>query len=500
MKDCNTALARLGSATRWSFLAEIGAKLLAPVTNGVLARLLCPEAFGMVATIQMVISFTDIFTDAGFQKFIIQHEFKSGEEKERCIQTAFWSNFALSLVLLLLLVIFRNEIAQWVGSPALGGGLAVAALALPITSFSSIQQAVFKRDMAFKPLFYVRMAGVLTPLIITIPLALVTGSYWALVIGSLAGNAVSAALMYWLSDWRPRRYFDGKLLKTMFSFCYWILLESLLIWATSYIGTFIVGKYISAYYLGIYKTSMTTVNQTSSLVTAAVSPVIFSVTSRMQGDREAMCRLFLNALRWIAMVMLPLGVGIYLYRDFITYILLGSQWTEAVDFIGLWGLCSAFGITLASFWDGMFNAIGKPKYSVLTQLLYLLVLVPLLLYGARVGYERLYQMRCLSRMLYIGIQLAAVRRIFHIKLRRSVGVAVPAMACCLPMILAAHIMQYFSTEPAAEAVQIIFCAVIYVGTALAIPTIRAEFVQYIRKMDISPMRKQKTTIKGAENG
>ena len=65
---------KIGQATKWSSITEILSKLISPIVNIVLARLLAPEAFGIVATITMVISFAEVFTDAGFQKYIIQHE------------------------------------------------------------------------------------------------------------------------------------------------------------------------------------------------------------------------------------------------------------------------------------------------------------------------------------------------------------------------------------------------------------------------------------------
>ena len=71
---------RIGRATIWSSMTEIIARLISPIVNMVLARLLVPEAFGVVTTINMVISFAELFTDAGFQKYIIQHEFNSEED------------------------------------------------------------------------------------------------------------------------------------------------------------------------------------------------------------------------------------------------------------------------------------------------------------------------------------------------------------------------------------------------------------------------------------
>jgi PST family polysaccharide transporter len=141
---------KIGNATKWSSITEISAKLVAPISSMVLARLLTPEAFGVVATINIIISFADMFTDAGFQKYLIQHRFKSEEDRFQSVTVAFWTNLFFSLLLWGIIAVFRDQIATLVGNPGLGNVIVIACVTLPMTSFSSIQMALFKRDFEFK--------------------------------------------------------------------------------------------------------------------------------------------------------------------------------------------------------------------------------------------------------------------------------------------------------------------------------------------------------------
>ena len=168
---------RIINATKWSTIAEIMAKLITPIITIVLARLLTPEAFGIVATITMIVSFAEIFTDAGFQKYVIQHEFTDDQDRDESTNVAFWSNIILSFILWGLIAIFENPLARLVGNPGLGYVITIACISLPLQAFSSIQMANYKRDLDFKTLFKVRLAGVLTPLVVTIPLAYYMRSY-----------------------------------------------------------------------------------------------------------------------------------------------------------------------------------------------------------------------------------------------------------------------------------------------------------------------------------
>ena len=83
-------------ATKWSAITEIFAKLFTPISTMILARLLVPEAFGAIATITIVITFAEIFSDAGFQKYLIQHDFKTEDELNNNTNVAFLTNLFLS--------------------------------------------------------------------------------------------------------------------------------------------------------------------------------------------------------------------------------------------------------------------------------------------------------------------------------------------------------------------------------------------------------------------
>ncbi len=161
------------NATKWSVITEVAAKFVAPITTMVLARLLTPDAFGVLVTAQMVISFAEIFTDAGFQKYIVQHEFEDDDDKYKSTAVAFWSNLIMSLVIWLGISLFANHIAGFVGCEGNGIVIAISCVCIPLAAFSSIQMALFKREFDFKTLFWVRIVGIFVPFVVTIPLAFV---------------------------------------------------------------------------------------------------------------------------------------------------------------------------------------------------------------------------------------------------------------------------------------------------------------------------------------
>lgn len=392
-------------ATKWSAFTEMAAKLVSPITNMVLARLLTPDAFGVVVTITMIVSFVEIFTDAGFQKYLIQHEFQNDADKEQATCVAFWSNFVLSILLWAVIAIFCEPLATWVGNPGLGNVIVVACVSIPLQAFSSIQMALLKRDFDFKTLFKARILGIGTPLVVSIPLAFWLHSYWALVIGTIALNAVNAFVLTYYSKWKIRFYFSWNKLKEMLSFTVWSMIEAVSIWLTGYIDVFIIGIHLNAYYLGIYKTSITTVGQITALITSATTPILFSALSRLQNDRTAFEKMFFQFQKAVGLLIIPLGVGIFVFRDLLTSILLGSQWCEAANFIGLWGLTSSIAIVLSHYSSEVYRSLGRPKLSVFSQFLHLIVLCPAMFVAIHYTFDVIYITRALVRLELIAVNL-----------------------------------------------------------------------------------------------
>ena len=403
MESLNTN--KVVNATKWSAITEVVAKLVTPVTSMVLARLLTPEAFGIVATVTMIISFAEIFTDAGFQKYLIQHEFIDDTDKDQSINVAFWSNLMLSLIMWALIAVFNSAIARIVGNPGLGYVIVIASISIPLEAFSSIQMALFKRDFEFKTLFKARLVGLCVPLFITIPLAVLLKNYWALIIGTIVANFANAIILTVFSKWKPRMYYSWNKFREMFSFTVWSMIEAISIWLTSYIDIFIVGVYLSQHFLGLYKNSMNIVASITAIVTSATTPVLFSSLSRLQDNRSEFEMLFFKFQNLVAILILPLGVGIFCFRDLITSILLGSQWMEAANFIGMWGLTSSITIVLAHYCSEVYRALGKPKLSVVAQWLHIIVLWPVVLFYVKDGFDVLCIARSIVRLELVLVQL-----------------------------------------------------------------------------------------------
>lgn len=466
---------KIARATKWSTVTEIATKLIAPIVNMALARLLAPEAFGVVATIMLVIAFAEIFTDGGFQKYLIQHEYKDKNELDQSTNVAFWTNLTLSVLMCLGIFIWRDALATAVGSPELGNSLSIASILIIVAAFSSIQMARYRRAFDFKTLFYVRFIGALIPLVITVPLALFLRNYWALLIGTFVGQLFTAVFLTLKSEWKPSFYYSFRQLKEMFAFSMWTLLEIVAIWLTGHVDIFLIGAYLNDYYLGVYRTSIATINAYMSLIVGAVIPVLFSTLSRYQNDEKEFFNAFYLFQRVTAVFAIPMGVGIYLFSDFVTRVLLGSQWSEASGFIALWGLTGAFIIVISYFAGEVYRSKGNPKLSLLTQLIHLAFIIPTLLLTLDKSFETMYTARALIRIQGMATAFLCLNLLYRFKMRDMLKNIAPATFSALVMGAVGWGCLAISEHMLWQCVAIAICIVVYFATLFTcFPKIRRE--------------------------
>ena len=239
------------------------------------------------------------------------------------------------------------------------------------------------------------------------------------------------------SKWKPRWFYSFAKLKEMFSFTVWSMIEAVSIWLTGYVDVFIVGTMLSQYYLGLYKTSSALVGQIMGLVTSITTPILFSALSRLQNDEKEFQALFSRFQKLMGLLVIPLGMGIFLFSDFATELILGSQWAEAAGFVGLWGLTSSITIVLSHYSSEVYRAKGRPRLSVLAQVLHIVVLWPTVLIAVKFGFETLYTARSLVRLELIAVNLCIMGWVVKMPIGQMFTNILPSClaAVCMLMVL-----------------------------------------------------------------
>lgn len=472
------------NAAKWSSITEIVVKLISPIINMILARVIAPEEFGVVATATMIVSFADMFSDAGFQKYLVQHDFTDEKEKNDNANVAFWTNLTISLTICSVIFIFREPLASMVGNSGLGDVVFIASLQLILTAFSSIQMALYRREFDFKTLFISRVISALIPVMVTLPLAYLGFSYWAIIIGNLTRQFSDAAILTYKSKWKPKLYYNIQILKEMFSFSIWTLIEAFSIWLTTWADSFIIGRYLNPYYLGLYKNSTSMVNALFTIITGATTPVLFSSLSRLQEDNNRFNQVFLRFQKLVSIIVFPMGIGVFLFSDLATKLLLGNQWMEASNVIGIWALTSSLMIVLGNYCSELYRAKGKPKLSFMAQVLHLIFLIPACIISARYGFWALVYTRSLMRLQFILVHFVIMKVIVKFPINSIFKNIFPAGVSAIGMFIIGYFVKQVGQGIMWNFVSIIICAIIYIILILLFPSVRLEVRSFIRNRTV----------------
>lgn len=469
-------------ATKWSVLGEIVAKLAAPISSMILARILVPSAYGVIASVSMVLTFCELFADAGFNKYIVQHETKDDDELNKIIDIAFWTNLVLTLIIWMVIAIFSTPIASLVGCAGMELAVIVSCANLPLHGFSSIQSAKLKRDMDFKTIFFLRMVTLAVPFVVTIPVALLTRNYWALIIGTIASNVIHVLAMTIRLKWKIRFYFSFSKLKEMFSFSMWSMLESFLVWLINWGDVFIVTQLLTQEYLGIYKTSMNMVGQITGIISASVGPVLLSALSKVQNDDEKFRALFYRFSATAGLILIPMGVGMFIYRDLMCSVSLGDAWMEGATLMGIWGLINCIAILFNSFNGSILISKGKPKISVIIQIVQIAFILPTVYVTAQMDFEVLSYARALVRIIGMIVYSSTVWFLYRISCFATIKKLIPSLIATAIMAVAGILFVSLNLGTVLSLLSVLICVGLYAGILLLFPSMRKDFMPNLRNL------------------
>ncbi|VBB39418.1 conserved membrane hypothetical protein [uncultured Spirochaetota bacterium] len=478
----NSIIQKTITATKWSVITELVSKCISPITSIILARLLAPEAFGVFATIQMVITFAEVFVESGFQKYLIQHDFENDDNEKQYMSVAFWANLAISLLLWVLIIIFNPLIATLVGSPGKGKLLVIMGFTIPVYGIIGIQNCKLKKDLDFKRFFYVRIASAIVPVVITIPLALLGLSYWALIVGNIVGVLVNSIVLLILRSFTPMLYFSWNDLRTMMSFGIWTLLNGLAVWLTAWFDTFLISNFLNDYYLGLYKNSVSLITAIFAMVTSAIVPVLFSSLSKFQHDSFMFNKLFSDVVCRLTMLLLPAGFGLFLYQDFATSVLLGEKWTEAARIIGITSIVTALRTVYVSLNGDVFRAKGHFKLPLVFQIIELLITLPMCYWGLINGFWYFVYLRAFAKIIMFPIEIVYLQKKCDINIRKILKKSFPYYVATMIMALFAYLLKMISLTTLWNIISIIICIIVYLGVLIFFPSERAAFINGSRKI------------------
>lgn len=390
---------QIAKGAAWLVMMRIVDRIIGFVSTLVLARLLLPDDFGVVSMAMTVVALLDVLSDFGFEWSIIQRQSKARED----LDTAWSLNVVVGVLNGAMMAALTPFAVRFFQEPKLQGAMIVLALALAISGFRNVGMTLFELDLNYKPVFLLAFARKVAGFLTTITVALLYGSYWALVLGQFVASIAVVCVSYILSPFRPRFRFAS--FKEIVRFSKWMYATNLLNYVNTRGVQLIIGRSLGAGPLGIYNIAFELGNLATSELVQPTIRALFSGYSRIGDDAEELRRIAVVVFGLAAALALPAAVGVFSLAEPIVQVLLGARWAAVTPLLQVLVVFGAIQALLAPV--GIMNlaiglarlvvglafiaaAVGLPVFAVLISMFDLVTgTVALLTVGALVAIANL---------------------------------------------------------------------------------------------------------------
>lgn len=327
--------AEVSNATRLSAVDIASGQILSFVVTAILARLLTPADFGIVAISAIFVAIAGVFVDCGLSSALIQ---RKEIDKKDC-STVFWFSLGVSLVAALILILIGPFLAASFEKPVLIPVMYVLALGVVANSLASVPRALFVKRLEFLPLLIINVISWVVSATVAIVLAYQGYGVFALAWHGVISSILGAVFVYIISPWRPSFLFSHDSVKKLFGFGGYLLASTLIEVIYNKIYILFLGKFYGAETLGLFARAESTSTVPTALLTATLSRVSLPAFSKISHDHAKVREGMYLTLKVVIFVSALVMLGLASVAGPFMITLYGPQWEPAVPLLQI--LCLA---------------------------------------------------------------------------------------------------------------------------------------------------------------
>ena len=347
---------QLFSGVFYTALAKYSGIIISLVVAGILARLLSPDDFGVVAIATVIIAFFNLFTDMGISPAIVQHKSLTKEELSDIFSFTVWTGIGISI----LFFAASWLIADYYESGILRTLCQLLSVNLFFASANIVPGALFYRNKEFKFIavrsFIIQIAGGAG----AITAALCGAGLYALIINPILSSILIFVISYQRYPQRLRFTLGLKVLRKIFSYSAYQFLFNVINYFSRNLDKLLIGKYMSMSDLGYYEKSYRLMMLPLQNITQVITPVMHPIFSDFQNDKEKLATSYERIVRFLSFIGLPLSVLLFFTAEEVTLIIFGDQWLPSVPVFRILALSVGIQIILSSS-GSIFQAAGDTR-------------------------------------------------------------------------------------------------------------------------------------------
>lgn len=364
----------------WVGLSSVVGAGLSFLRSIILARLLAPEVFGLMAISSMVIRGIEIFTETGFGAALIHRQQRFEDARDTAFSLWVLRGLGLAIIAFLL----APWVAAFYNEAVLESVVSVVGICFFVMGFNNINTIALQKELNFKRLIYLEQLGAVLNAVMTITLAYVLRDVWALVYAQLGASVISVGLSYLLVPGRPRFRFDSAIANELFAYGKFMTGLAIVVFVANQMDNALIGKLLGMEALGYYSVAYTLANVPSTDLSKVIARVFFPLFSKLQSDPEQLRREYARGVGLVVALVVPITAVIVVLANEIIVVLYGTKWMSAVvplQILAIFGCLHALWM-LNGY---LCNAIGKPHVDFYMNSVRL-AMVLLLLYPLTAAY------------------------------------------------------------------------------------------------------------------
>ena len=322
----------------WRFAERTGAQIITFLVTLVIARILEPEDYGIIALIMVFISILQVFVDSGLGNALIQK--KNADDLD--FSTVFFTNIVFCLCLYLLMFFMAPLIARFYGNESLVLYIRVLSIIILISGVKNVQQAYVSRNMLFKKFFFSTLGGTIISCVIGIIMAIKGFGVWALISQQLLNLSIDTLILWLTVKWRPKLEFSFIRLKELFSFGSKLLISALIYTVEDNIRQLIIGKVYAPSELAQYNRGKQIPSIVITNINSSIDSVLLPAMSREQDNSIRVKEMTRRAIKVSTYVIAPLMIGLVFTAETLVKLILTDKWLPSVFFLRIFCITFIF--------------------------------------------------------------------------------------------------------------------------------------------------------------
>ena len=459
----------------WKLLERLSAQLIQFVVTIVLARLLLPSEYGIIALITVFLALCNVIVDGGLNTALIQK--KDADNVD--FSTIFFFSIVLSIAMYMLMFVCAPLIASFYKQPDLVPIIKVLSLSLPFYAINSIQSAYVAKHMLFKRLFYSSLGAIIVSGTIGIYMAYKGFGVWALVVQSISSQIVTAIIMWYTIKWRPLFVFSVNRFQVLFNYGWRIFganfITALFVNARKLaIGKFYTPSSLACYEKGGHLPSIVVDNIFTSIQT-----ILLPTLSESQDNRPQVKSMMRRSTKLSCFLIYPIIVLMIVSAKPLVLLLLTDSWIGAVPFVQILCVSYFFRPITISNWEAI-KALGYSDITLKLEVVKKIVDIFILIITAFIGVYAIAIGQVVFNMICIFINLAPNQKLLNYGIREQLVDAIPTL---LIAFTAGFVVYWFQFLPIHNlwiiVLQFILGGFLYIGFSILI---KEESYLYIKQI------------------